>query len=74
MAHRNAPQADAAMRHREILSTRWDGIDFVRCRCLLLPDVKAGRQEQPITRAPVETLTCERGSNRRHIDDHYDVE
>jgi integrase len=48
-----------AMRHREILSTRWDRIDFVRCR-LFLPDAKAGQREQPITKALAEILTHER--------------
>jgi integrase len=48
-----------AMRHREILSTRWDRIDFARCR-LFLPDAKAGQREQPITKALAEILTHER--------------
>jgi integrase len=39
---------NSCMRHREILSLRFDRIDFAGCR-VQIPDAKAGRRPQPIT-------------------------
>ena len=49
----------AAMRHREILSGRYDQIDFVHRR-VFIPHAKAGECEQPITPALVEALKKQR--------------
>ncbi len=38
-----------AMRKTEILSMRWDHVDFARC-VIRIPEAKAGPREQPITR------------------------
>lgn len=45
----------AAMRHREILSVRYDQIDFDNRR-ILIPEAKAGRREQPITQSLADAL------------------
>ena len=50
---------NTAMRHREILSARWDRLDLTNCR-LFIPDAKAGEREQPITPELAEMLTRER--------------
>ena len=49
----------AAMRHREILSVRYDQIDFANRR-VFIPHAKAGEREQPITPALVDALKRQR--------------
>ena len=48
-----------AMRHSEILSARFDQIDFPRLR-LFIPEAKAGSREQPITPELADILRRER--------------
>ena len=48
---------NTAMRHREILSARWDRLDLANCR-LFIPDAKAGEREQPITPELAEMLAA----------------
>ena len=50
---------NTAMRHSEILRTRFDQIDFDKLR-LYIPNAKAGEREQPITRELASTLRQER--------------
>ena len=50
---------NTAMRHSEILATRFDQIDFDKRR-LFVPDAKAGQREQPITPELAEMLRAER--------------
>ncbi len=50
---------NAAMRHREILSVRYDQIDFANRR-VFIPDAKAGEREQPITAALADALKKQR--------------
>jgi integrase len=50
---------NTAMRHAEIMATRWDQLDLVNRR-LFIPDAKAGQREQPITPELAELLTAER--------------
>jgi integrase len=50
---------NTAMRHSEILASRWDQLDFVNRR-LFVPDAKAGQREQPITPELAELLAAER--------------
>jgi integrase len=50
---------NTAMRHSEILSSRFDHVDFERRR-LFIPRAKAGAREQPITMALVDILRRER--------------
>jgi len=50
---------NTAMRHGEILRTRFEHIDFDRCR-LYLPTAKAGSREQPITPDLRDILSKER--------------
>lgn len=50
---------NAAMRHREILSVRYDQIDFANRR-IFIPEAKAGEREQPITAALASALEKQR--------------
>jgi integrase len=50
---------NTAMRHAEILSTRWDKLDVDHLR-LFIPDAKAGQREQPITPELAALLRQER--------------
>lgn len=50
---------NTAMRHSEILATRFDKIDFDKRR-IFVPDAKAGQREQPITPELTEMLLRER--------------
>ncbi|PTQ64466.1 site-specific recombinase XerD [Sphingomonas sp. PP-CE-3G-477] len=50
---------NAAMRHREILSVRYDQIDFTNRR-IFIPEAKAGEREQPITAALADALMRQR--------------
>lgn len=50
---------NAAMRHREILSVRYDQIDFANRR-IFIPEAKAGEREQPITAALATALEKQR--------------
>jgi integrase len=50
---------NTAMRHAEIMATRWDRLDFANRR-LFIPDAKAGQREQPITPELAELLANER--------------
>lgn len=50
---------NAAMRHREILSVRYDQVDFTSRR-IFIPQAKAGQREQPITAALADALTRQR--------------
>jgi integrase len=50
---------NTAMRHSEILATRFDQIDFDKLR-LFVVDAKAGDREQPITPQLAEMLRAER--------------
>ena len=50
---------NTAMRHSEILKTRFDQIDFARLR-LYVPEAKAGQREQPITVELADVLKRER--------------
>ncbi len=50
---------NAAMRHGEILRTRFEHVDFDRLR-LYIPQAKAGHREQPITRELADILRKER--------------
>ena len=58
---KNAPRWNgfSVERHREILSARFDHVDFERCR-LFIPQAKAGAREQPITPELVNVLRKER--------------
>jgi integrase len=49
---------NTAMRHTEILCTRYDQVDFDKLR-LYVPDAKAGQREQPITPELASTLKNE---------------
>jgi integrase len=49
----------AAMRHREILSVRYDQIDFENRR-IFIPEAKAGQREQPITQSLANALNRQR--------------
>lgn len=49
----------AAMRHREILSVRYEQIDF-DSRRIFIPEAKAGEREQPITPALADALKRQR--------------
>ena len=51
---------NTAMRHSEILSARFDQVDFSRRR-LFIQEAKAGSREQPMTPALVDILRRERG-------------
>jgi integrase len=50
---------NTAMRHSEILATRFDRLDLERLR-LFIPDAKAGQREQPITPELAAMLRIER--------------
>jgi integrase len=50
---------NTAMRHSEILSTRWDRLDLAKHR-LHVPKAKAGQREQPITPELATLLNSER--------------
>jgi integrase len=50
---------NTAMRHTEILTARWEHLDFASRR-LFIPDAKAGEREQPITAELADILTRER--------------
>jgi integrase len=50
---------NTAMRHMEIMCTRWDQLDLANRR-LFIPDAKAGQREQPITTELAELLARER--------------
>ena len=50
---------NTAMRHSEILGSRFDQVDFDKLR-LFLPDAKAGAREQPITPELGDILLSER--------------
>jgi integrase len=50
---------NTAMRHSEILATRFDQVDFDKSR-LYVPDAKAGEREQPITPQLRDILRRER--------------
>jgi integrase len=50
---------NTAMRHTEILTARWEHLDFARRR-LFIPDAKAGEREQPITAELADILARER--------------
>jgi len=50
---------NTAMRHGEIMATRWDQLDLANRR-LFIPDAKAGQREQPITPELAELLARER--------------
>jgi integrase len=50
---------NTAMRHREILRSRFERLDFDRLR-LFIPHAKSGRREQPITPQLAEMLRQER--------------
>jgi integrase len=50
---------NTAMRHSEIMATRWDRLDLSRRR-LFIPEAKAGQREQPITPELAELLAHER--------------
>jgi integrase len=49
---------NTAMRHSEILATRWDELDLARHR-LFIPAAKAGQREQPITPELAQILARE---------------
>jgi integrase len=50
---------NTAMRHAEIMGTRWEHLDFANRR-LFIPDAKAGEREQPITAELADLLVRER--------------
>ena len=50
---------NTAMRHSEMLASRFDQVDFVSLR-LFVPDAKAGQREQPITPELANLLLKER--------------
>jgi integrase len=50
---------NTAMRHDEIMCTRWEQLDLTNRR-LFIPDAKAGQREQPITPELAEILARER--------------
>jgi integrase len=50
---------NTAMRHAEIMATRWDQLDLANRR-LFIPKAKAGEREQPITPELAELLEEER--------------
>ena len=50
---------NTAMRHAEIMATRWDQLDLAHRR-LFIPDAKAGQREQPITPELAALLAAER--------------
>lgn len=50
---------NSAMRHSEILRTRYDHVDVANRR-IFIPTAKAGEREQPITPSLVETLKRQR--------------
>ncbi|HLZ67677.1 MAG TPA: hypothetical protein VKQ29_15710 [Aliidongia sp.] len=50
---------NTAMRHSEMLASRFDRIDFASLG-LFVPDAKAGQREQPITPEPAKLLLKER--------------
>jgi integrase len=52
---------NTAMRHTEILCTRFDQLDFDKLR-LYVPDAKSGQREQPITPQLASVLRQEKGS------------
>ena len=56
---------NTAMRHSEILATRFDKIDFDKRR-IFVPDAKAGQREQPITPELTEMLLREREMRTDH--------
>jgi site-specific recombinase XerD len=49
----------SGMRHREILATRWEQIDWQNRR-LVVPQAKSGQRLQPLSRELVEALQAER--------------